>query len=135
MHHTTDQDIAQALMGAAALLLTGALALTLGAGCVPAGEGTLLEVDPDAAPARPTYTEHVAPLMEHYCTACHAPDAQAGEQEGYGYETCSKVRSNWWPLVETTFEEKTMPPGGAERVTSAHQLTLERWFEQGAPCD
>ena len=46
MHHATDQDIAQALMGAAALLLIGALAPTLGAGCVPAGEGTLLEVDP-----------------------------------------------------------------------------------------
>ncbi len=110
------------------------LAMLVGLPSCGAGEGTLDEIDPDATPPRPTYTEHVAPLMEQYCTACHAEDAQPGEQEGYGFDTCNKVRANWGELVETTFVEKTMPPGGAPRVSSVHQLILERWFDNGAPC-
>ncbi len=118
---------------AVAWIVAMALALVLGA-CV-AGDGTLEEIDPEAAPLNPTYSQHVAPLMDLYCTACHAEDAQPGEIEGYGYETCDKVRSGWEDLVETSFIEKTMPPGGAPRITSAHQLLLERWFDNGAPCD
>lgn len=115
----------------AALCALCALVLSVGVAC---GDQTLEEVDPSAAPERPTYTEHVAPLMETYCTACHAPDAQPGEAEGYGFETCEKVKRHWDDLVESTFEEQSMPPGGALRVTSSHRLTLERWWAQGATC-
>lgn len=115
---------------ATALLVAWAVA----SGCV-AGDGTLAEIDPDAAPMTPTYTQHVAPMMERHCTACHAPDAQPGEVEGYGYETCEKVKRNLGGLVLTVFELETMPPGGAERVTSAEELILERWIDQGMTCD
>ncbi len=98
------------------------------------GEGLLEEVDPEAAPANPTYAEHVAPIMDRYCVACHSEDAQPGEVDGFGYETCRKVRQNWGSVVWTVFETKTMPPGGAQRVTSVDQLTLQRWYEQGADC-
>ncbi|MFN3199062.1 MAG: hypothetical protein ACE366_11745 [Bradymonadia bacterium] len=100
-----------------------------------AGDATLEEVDPEAAPANPTWSSHVERIMVVRCTACHAEDAQSGEAEGYGYETCEKTIRNWEGFVETVVEEKTMPPGGADRLTSAELLTMQRWYEQGAPCD
>jgi uncharacterized membrane protein len=109
-------------------LLLGALA-----GC-GGGEGTLEEVDPEAAPMEPTYTEHVAPIMDRYCVSCHSAEALPGRVDGYGYGTCAEVRDNWGGVVWTVFEGKTMPPGGAPRVTSSDQLTLRRWHEQGAVC-
>ena len=107
--------------------------LTLG-GCA-FGDGTLADLDPEAAPARPTYVAHVAPIMARYCTACHAPDAQPGEQEGYGYETCAKVRRNWRGVEETVFESSSMPPGGAVRVSAPEKLALARWWAQGGRCE
>ncbi len=101
-------------------------------GC--AGEGTLEEVDPDAAPQTPTYAEHIAPIMKHRCTACHAPDAQPGEVEGYGYETCDKVVLYWQSIEDTVFKVSSMPPAGAERLTSSEKLTLRRWERQGLDC-
>lgn len=99
------------------------------------GEGALGDVDPQAAPATPEYTAHVAPIMERYCTACHAEDAQPGEVEGYGYETCAKVRRNWNSIVETVFDTSEMPPGGAVRVSSPEKLALQRWWAQGGRCE
>lgn len=112
------------------ILITAAVLLT----ACGEGTGTLDEVDPEAAPQTPTYTEHVAPIMDLYCTACHAADAQPGELDGYGYDTCDKVRRNWSGLVETAFVYENMPPGGAERVSEAHKLTLQRWWNQGGTC-
>ncbi len=99
-----------------------------------AGDGTLDEIDPAAAPANPTYQEHVSAIMDLRCTACHAVDAQPGEVEGYGYDTCEKVKNGWASIVETSIDAATMPPAGADRMTSAEILTLERWYEQGAQC-
>lgn len=99
------------------------------------GDSALGDIDPNAAPATPTYALHVAPIMEQYCTACHAPDAQPGEQEGYGYETCAKVRENWDGVVETVFETSEMPPGGAVRVSEPEKLALARWWAQGGRCE
>jgi hypothetical protein len=110
--------------------LLGALCL----GC-DLGDQPLSEVDPEAAPAEPTWSEHVQPLMEIYCTACHAPDAQTGESEGYGFETCAKTKRYWGPLYQSTFVVRDMPPGGAPRPLSWELLTLERWHAQGGRCD
>lgn len=100
-----------------------------------AGEGTLEEVDPEAAPANPTYSEHVSRIMEQRCTACHSEDSSVGEEHGVGYETCDKVKRNWHGIEETVFDGSSMPPGGADRVTSAEMLTLARWYQQGATCN
>lgn len=117
---------------AARCVLTAALVAVVACG---SGDGTLDEIDPEAAPAEPSYSKHIAPIMDRYCTACHASDAQVGEVEGLGYETCDKVRRNWGGILITVFRGNTMPPGGAYRVTSEDRMTLERWFEQGARCD
>jgi hypothetical protein len=34
------------------------------------------EVDPETIPEVPTYEEHIKPLMEYYCVACHYPGSQ-----------------------------------------------------------
>lgn len=111
-----------------------AMGLSWSIACV-SGDAPLSVVDPDAAPRVPAYEAHIAPIMERYCTACHAADAQPGEVDGFGYETCQKVRRNWGGVIWTVFETRTMPPGGAQRVTAADELTLQRWYDQGARCD
>ena len=107
----------------------------LGLSACVSGDGTLEQIDPEAAPTVPTYTGHVGPIMDRYCTACHAEDAQPGKVDGYGYGTCLEVKENWGSIVWTVYETKTMPPGGAQRMTSADKLTLQRWYRQGAQCD
>jgi hypothetical protein len=37
------------------------------------------------------------------------------------------VLRNWGSLVQTAFEEKTMPPPTAYTLPSADVLTLKRW--------
>lgn len=113
-------------------LLCSMLALVLVSAC---GDATLDEVDPGAAPASPTYFDDVAPIMAARCVPCHADGAQPGDNiAGYGYDTCDKVKSGWGGLVSTGFVDKTMPPGGAERITSSEELTLQRWHDQGSSC-
>lgn len=116
--------------------LTLTLALLLWSGCGE-GTGTLEEVDPEAAPMQPTWSEHIAGILEERCTACHSEDSQLGEASGYGYDTCEKTKrsENWRGLIETGLESKTMPPGGADKITPAEALALTRWWEQGAACD
>ena len=114
------------------LVIAGGL---LGLSACAFGDGTLADVDPAAAPMQPTYTAHIAPIMVRYCTACHASDAQPGEVEGYGYETCDKVRRNWGSIEETVFEKDNMPPGLGRRVSEPERLALNRWWAQGGMCD
>ena len=114
-------------------MLVMSAALTLLSGCF--GDQTLDQVDPEAAPMHPTWSEHIEPIMYARCTACHAPDAMPGEVDGYGFETCEKVKRFEEELRESTFIEKTMPPGGAPRMPSWEILTMERWYAQGATCD
>lgn len=115
------------------ILLT-ALFPALLAGCA-FGDADLVDVDPDAVPAAPTWSAHVGPIMQRHCVACHDPDGQAGAAEGYAYDTCQSTRREWDELEETVFEEGSMPPGGAMRLESWEIATLDRWYAQGARCD
>ena len=100
-----------------------------------AGDGTLEEVDPEAAPAAPTWSAHIEPIMSFYCTACHAPEAQTGTAEGVDLSTCQQVGRQRVLVMESAVADKYMPPGGAMRVSSTEALTLQRWYDQGARCD
>ncbi|MCA9537247.1 MAG: hypothetical protein KC620_00080 [Myxococcales bacterium] len=99
------------------------------------GSSHLDEVDPEAAPATPTWSAHVLPILEHRCTACHADDALPGKAAGYGFGTCAEAKRHWGELYETAFIELSMPPGGAPRLESWEMLTLQRWHDQGGRCD
>lgn len=109
------------------------LCLPLGLAACGAGDGTLEEVDPGAAPEKPNYDEHIAPIMKDYCTACHAQDA-GGEGAEVMYDTCRSVVRNWGGLRQTAFSDKTMPPPTAYTLPSSDVLTLERWWSQGHDC-
>lgn len=110
------------------------LALCALVGC-GTGDLTIEEADPEAAPPTPTWSMHVEPIIEFHCVACHDPNGQAGAQEGYAYDTCEATRKGWGGLVETIFEEDSMPPAGAMRLQPWEELTLLRWREQGSTCD
>ena len=93
------------------------------------GDASLDEVDPAAAPESPTYADHIAPIMEDYCTACHG-----GEGRGVRYDDCAQVVRNWRGLRSTALEGRSMPPPTAYSLSSADRLTLERWWEGGHAC-
>ena len=109
-----------------------ALLIVLSAAC---GQGSLDQVDPQAAPERPTWALHVGPIVKARCAACHGQDSWGGPAEGELYETCGQVRRGWGEFAETSIDSASMPPGGAPRLTSAEILTLERWASQGRRCD
>lgn len=115
---------------------TSALALAA-AWLIGCGDGdlTLEEADPAAAPAEPTWSAHVAPIIELHCVACHDPNSLTGAAEGIAYDTCQATRRNWDEFEEVVFEEGEMPPGGAMRLRDYEELILIRWHEQGARCD
>ena len=115
------------------LFLLAACVCGLLTGCL--GDKTLEEVDPEAAPTEPTFSRDIEPLMEDYCVACHAVDALPGEVGDIGLDTCEKVKENMEIVSEMVFDREVMPPGGAMRLTEEEQLTLKRWFDQGADCN
>lgn len=104
------------------------------AGC-GIGDGPLDEIDPAAAPAEPTWSAHVRPIIDWRCSTCHSAEAQPGRQDGVGYDSCEELRRGWDDLAETAIDGASMPPGGAERLTSSEVLTLQRWWANGGPRD
>lgn len=113
------------------LLVLGIVACvsSLSVGC-GFGDMSLHEVDPEAAPQHPTWHDHIEPIMYLRCTACHE-----GGQNDAVFDTCTQLKRRERSFRLTTFEEKSMPPGGADRLSAWEVLAIERWFEQGAPCE
>ncbi len=109
-----------------------ALALFTCAGCA-FGSDPLEVVDPAAAPERPTWTQDVQPIMDYYCTTCHSPSGALNV--GVSLDTCDNTRRSFGSVWSTAADSKSMPPGGALRVSSYDLLILDRWHAQGATCD
>jgi uncharacterized membrane protein len=99
------------------------------------GDATLDELDPEAAPATPTWSADIAPMMDWHCTKCHSKDSILGASEGIELDTCAQVKAELDDVAETVFDAENMPPGGALRLASWEELTLRRWIDQGATCD
>jgi hypothetical protein len=122
-----------------------ALVALAGTAC---GFGTLSleEVDPDAIPPNPTYSQDIAPMMDYYCVACHDAKGQIGAQgddkrkaatpygddggEGIDLTSFEGVVGEF-EEVEETILERSMPPGAARRLTARDEAILFRWAEQG----
>ncbi len=92
-----------------------------------------------AAPvAKPTFTEHIAPIIFQNCVSCHRP----GEAAPFSLQTYDQVRKRGRQITEVT-QSKYMPPWHAEgghveflnpRVLPDGQIaTLRRWYEDGMP--
>ena len=122
--------------------------LLLGAACFYAacglGEQGIADVAGDSIPARPTYEAHAKPILQFYCASCHTYALKPGESylkdqedecdddkldySGYdGSVTCFQG------VVETVFDESSMPPGAAPRIRPREQVILRRWQQAGFP--
>jgi len=131
------------------LLLLG-VAATLLASC-GFGDQPLGVVDPDAAPATPTY-QQVKAIMDRRCLVCHgggiggdraAAIARAGlapsaatEDDDRDYSDCAGISADLDGILNTAVVEGSMPPGALPRLTEREKLIVTRWILQGAcsPC-
>lgn len=97
------------------------------------GDAPLEEVDPEAIPPVVTWEDHVAPLMDRYCTGCHSAEIVSGAAEGLDYSRLDYTRCTFEEVAEVALEEGSMPPGGARRLDGLDKAMLRRWSAQGYP--
>lgn len=111
-------------------------ALVLVAGC-GIGDSTLDELDPGAVPAVVTYRQHVQPRLDYYCVSCHNPDGPLGSAGGWDLSTYLFVRAAHASIMDAAVSRRSMPPGGARRLTPTDEAVLRKWkaggFQQGQP--
>jgi Flp pilus assembly protein TadD len=87
-------------------------------------------------PERPTFAEHIAPLVYEHCTPCHRARGSAP----FAFERYDDIRDHATQIVEVT-ASGFMPPWlpvadrgafvGERRLTDVARGTLARWAEQG----
>lgn len=114
------------VLGAAAL---GALAF---------GAASRSEAPKAKAPAKPTYAEHIAPILNARCVECHRP-GEVAPFSLVGYENAKK----WSGMTAGVTEKGIMPPWkaaegfgdfkDANRLTQVEIETLRNWHKNGAP--
>lgn len=90
-----------------------------------------------AAPANPTFTKDVAPILFENCVTCHRP-GDIGPMSLISYD---EVRP-WAKSMHKAVQEGVMPPWHADegighfknerKLTPDQKLTITRWIEQGA---
>jgi uncharacterized membrane protein len=122
------------------------LALSVAAlACGGSGDLPLDQVDPNAAPANPTY-DQVFALMHNNCANCHTGGGDGGGESGYVLSSrrttledggpdltdCVQIVAFAGDILDQV-ESDLMPPGAIPRLTSAEKLLLRRWVENGAP--
>ena len=91
-----------------------------------------------AAPAAPTFSKDVAPILFANCTSCHRP----GEIAPMSLLTYKDTRP-WAKSIATKVADGTMPPWhadpqfgkfvGARSLTDAQKSTIAKWVAAGAP--
>jgi hypothetical protein len=101
--------------------ITLSLIATLFAGCF-SGEFLIGEIDPESIPEVPTYSEHVKPIMEYYCVACHYPGGEEPDLSTY-----EAVLDDFEETAEEVFESRSMPPGASRRLSPREETILARW--------
>jgi hypothetical protein len=100
---------------------------------------------PPAATIEIDFRQHIAPLLESRCVACHGADPEsglrldrAGDALAGGYSGACIVpgdsaASRLIQLVASIDKDKlVMPPEGNERLTSDEIGLLRAWIDQGA---
>ena len=90
------------------------------------------------APAKPTFSKHVAPIVFNRCVECHRP----GEAAPMTFQTYKETRP-WAKAIKEKVLAKTMPPWLADpahgafkndrRLTEAEVETIVNWVNTGAP--
>lgn len=116
------------------LAFGGLTALALGFAAIPGDKPKeTLKV-----PAKPTYAEHVAPILNTKCVQCHRP-GEVAPFSLIGYDNAKK----WAAMTSVVTHSKQMPPwkakAGYGEFADDAQLSPEQieilklWNDQGAP--
>ncbi|MGH7751584.1 MAG: tetratricopeptide repeat protein, partial [Gemmatimonadales bacterium] len=88
------------------------------------------------AQSRPTFSEHVAPILQRQCASCHQPGGSAP----FSLLTYADARERA-ALIAAAVESRRMPPwlpepgyaefAGERRLTDAEIATIRRWVNGG----
>ncbi len=125
--------------GACVILL---LAMLASLACEGSGDLPLDQVDPEAAPANPTY-DQVYAILHNRCVSCHTGDDDDGGDAASPRRTttggvdpdlsdCVEIVALRDDIVDQV-EGNLMPPGAMPRLTDEQKLTILRWVVNGAP--
>lgn len=117
------------------LTIVGVLLVT---GCPGFGDetGNLQEV-----PDRPTWDEHVLPIMDRYCNECHSVPAEQDAPGLFRLDECENTdilgaQAQAARSALRTFTIKDMPPATyAPQPSETEREVLQRWADTGAPCE
>ncbi|HYP91008.1 MAG TPA: hypothetical protein VEQ59_22740 [Polyangiaceae bacterium] len=90
------------------------------------------ETAPRCAPGDPSYTAQVQPLVDRYCSSCHSPNGDAGEEHDFThFETLQAQRR----LVSARLRFHSMPPRTSPQPALAEAALLVHWADCGAARD
>lgn len=87
----------------------------------------------NAFDAKVQYREHVEPLLEKYCYACHGYGAAEGGRTLDAFasdEARQGDRDLWWAVLKNV-RAGMMPPAGEEQPTSAERDIITEWVKRG----
>lgn len=117
-----------------ALALGGASLLIFGFASMPEDKPK----EPLKVPAKPTYAEHVAPILNNHCVQCHRP-GEVAPFSLLGYDNAKK----WAAMTSVVTHSKQMPPWKAKtgygefaddiQLSPEQIQILKLWNDQGAP--
>lgn len=82
---------------------------------------------------RVTYDQHIAPIMNRYCTRCHSSESAAGQfvADTYEPEDHGGTAKEKWTAAYRRVANGDMPASGA-KPTSCELAALKAWVERGA---
>jgi len=97
----------------------------------------------DTLPAEPTWTEHVKPILDTYCSECHSDPPQQAAPGTFRLDVCETLgkpgaSSQSAKIVIRMIDEipSPMPPlTAANQPTPDDEEIVRRWVDQGANCD
>jgi uncharacterized membrane protein len=114
-----------------------AVAFLLLAACLVACEDKLdpfVEGGQHQLPDSVSYTEHVKPLLDTYCTGCHASFLQGADRNGAptGVDVDTYAGAvQWADRSNARIQAGSMPPSGG--LSSSDRELFQKWVDQGTP--
>jgi hypothetical protein len=95
----------------------------------------------EGVPARPSFDDHVQPLLRARCVKCHGPVKPKAKLNLSGARAMARGGESGEVVAPGSLEESTlweqistgeMPPKPEEPLSADEKLTIRRWIEQGA---
>jgi hypothetical protein len=95
----------------------------------------------EGVPARPSFDDHVQPLLKARCVKCHGPVKPKGRLNLSGARAMARGGETGEVVAPGSLEESTlweqvsageMPPKPEDPLTADEKLTIRRWIEHGA---